>query len=604
MTLYRDSASWCPYCLTSDVFETEWQPLRRVELLTPLPFSFSFDMTNYSPLAVAALATSAAALYLSSAHPATTAQALAPSLVTDSFRAAHSRMPQPFGRNVAGPLKAAGGGRGPLGALGDMASSLFGSGGGGSSPPDPKLDAKVLALTSRSWDDVRAELTSRQTPSESRFRSDLSSGYGPPSPLHNLRLYDESNREEDVRVTLYRDSASWCPYCQKVWLTLEEKRIPYRVERVNMRCYGEKPQSFTRLQPNGNIPVAIIDGKILNQSNDIIFALESMFPENKRLLPDDEAGRSRANELLRLERRLFSAWMYWLTGSARSKTAFVSVLEEVERELRSADGGDFFLGKDASLVDFMFAPFLERLAASLLYYKGYQIRVAEGESTDFPCVNLWFDAMETLDSYRLTKSDYYTHCWDLPPQLGGCTRQEEGGPYESAINGERLVGGTRRSWDLPLEPHNGGIEPDWGWCGDEGAALREATERLSYNPEAIVRFAARGAGSKGMPGYSAPLADPKAVPNDAVQASVDAVLRIVAAAMLEGTEACEAELSGVSEALVKEGGTGFAGDVVASLAYLRDRVGVPRDMRLPAARQLRAHLNWAISSVLGATEEI
>ena len=29
------------------------------------------------------------------------------------------------------------------------------------------------------------------------------------------------------------------PYCQKVWLTLEEKKIPYRIEKVNMRVSAD-----------------------------------------------------------------------------------------------------------------------------------------------------------------------------------------------------------------------------------------------------------------------------------------------------------------------------------------------------------------------------
>ena len=34
--------------------------------------------------------------------------------------------------------------------------------------------------------------------------------------------------------------------------------------------------------------------------------------------------------------------------------------------------------------------------------------------------------------------------------------------------------------------------------------------------------------------------------------------------------------------------------VVSSMEYLRDRIGVPRDLPLAAARYLRAYLNWGI----------
>ena len=168
--------------------------------------------------------------------------------------------------------------------------------------------------------------------------------------------------------------------------------------------------------------------------------------------------------------------MGWLTAGY-GKDRFIDVLNEVESELQASKGGDFFMGGNVSLVDFMFAPFLERIAASLIYFKGYQFRVAKGAKTQFPAINKWFDAMETLESYQLTKSDYYTHFWDLPPQLGGCSYEKDGEPFEKAINGE--VGG---SWELPLEKDLGGIEPDWDWCGDDdSAARREATERLSFN---------------------------------------------------------------------------------------------------------------------------
>lgn len=465
-----------------------------------------------------------------------------------------------------------------------------------------ELDSKLNSMGVSSWNDIRSDLESKQTGEEKAFRSNVEKGIGRASPLNKIRLYDETNQEKDIRVTFYRDHASWCPYCQKVWMFLEEKRIPYRVEKVNMRCYGEKPASFRNLQPSGAIPVAIIDGTVYNQSNDIIYKLEEMYSgqshKHKPMLPpkDDNEKRMKAQELLRLERTIFSAWMYWVTGSERSRGGFLNVLDEVERELQAADG-DFFLGQDMSLVDCMFAPFLERMAASLIFFKGFQIRVAQGVDTKYPAINKWFDAMETKESYQLTKGCYYSHCWDLPPQLGGCTYEKGGEAFQKAINGERLVDGSRGSWELPLVPHLGGVEPDWTWCGDEDTVKREAVERLSFNHEAIVSFSCRGAGKKGMPGYMAPLSDPNAVPNDSVKGSVDNCLRIVSMAMLHGTDAVAEDLKSAID-VVKEGGSEHVGNVIDSLVYLRDRVGVPRDMSLPAARQLRAHLNFVIGSML------
>ena len=221
----------------------------------------------------------------------------------------------------------------------------------------------------------------------------------------------------------------------------------------------------------------------------------------------------------------------------------------------------------------------------MLYFKGINIR----DGDNFPNVDKWFKDMETLSSYRLTKSDYYTHAWDLPPQLGGCVLTDRGRKFAAAIDGES-------TWQLPPTPDNQGLEPDWTWI-KPGEARREAAERLLHNHSGVAKFACRGSRS-GFPPVSAPLADPNASSDEALVPVIDMALASIAQRLCsQDVSSCkEADeiMSKVKEATAE---SKKSEEVKQALAYLRDRVGVPRDMSLPAARWLRGSLNQVISQL-------
>ena len=96
---------------------------------------------------------------------------------------------------------------------------------------------------------------------------------GPTNAQATLRLFGQP--PECVEVTLYRDHHAWCPYCQKVWLWLEFKRIPYRIRKVTMRCYGSKEPWFLERVPSGMLPALELEGRLITESDDILAALEA-----------------------------------------------------------------------------------------------------------------------------------------------------------------------------------------------------------------------------------------------------------------------------------------------------------------------------------------
>jgi len=347
---------------------------------------------------------------------------------------------------------------------------------------------------------------------------------GPTNSQSRLRLFGQA--EDKVRVTLFRDNHAWCPYCQKVWLFLEEKRVPYRVAKVTMRCYGPKERWYLAKVPNGMLPAIELDGKVITESDEILASLEATFG------PLGKPMRS-ITALRRLERQLFSAWCQWLCYPARSaaeearnQQMFEAVLGQVDRALRSTPG-PFFL-EDFSLADVVFIPYVERMLASLFYYKGFNMKEAS------PALADWFAALEERDTYRGTQSDAHTHCHDLPPQMGGCY---ENGTAEQQRCKQLVDEGP---WEGLL---------DCGY-GEPKDAREEALARVLRHREALV--------------------DANCVKD---KAKVDEALRCALTRLMTG-EAC-----GVSDK-----------EMAVALLYIRDRLNVPRDMSPWAGRRLREAL--------------
>ena len=102
-------------------------------------------------------------------------------------------------------------------SLGGMFSQMLSGMLKGPVPPSADMDA--FKDPAPSWTELQALLIEKQTVEERALPDLRAKGRGPPSSKAALRLFDAPDGYEP-RVVLYRDTAAWCPYCQKVWMYL------------------------------------------------------------------------------------------------------------------------------------------------------------------------------------------------------------------------------------------------------------------------------------------------------------------------------------------------------------------------------------------------
>jgi hypothetical protein len=94
-----------------------------------------------------------------------------------------------------------------------------------------------------------------------------------------------------AKLTFYRDTNGWCPFCERVWIALEHKQIEYDTITINLK---DKPQWFKDIVPTALVPAIELhnsawtsqtrgSGKMMWESMDILNSLDDLFPDTPRL---------------------------------------------------------------------------------------------------------------------------------------------------------------------------------------------------------------------------------------------------------------------------------------------------------------------------------
>ena len=191
-----------------------------------------------------------------------------------------------------------------------------------------------------------------------------------------------------------------------------------------MFCYGKKESWFLAKVRSGKLPAIEFKGQVITESDDIIAFLENEFGALGSFITS-----SHLTKIRELEREIFRSWCNWLCrksfnfidNSLRKKKFIESISKFDEILSRSKSGfvdpsvsntGDV----EPGVGDIIFIPYMERMNASLSYYKGFNLR------SNYPYIDNWLTLFEGSSAYRGTQGDFHTHSHDLPPQMGGCYR--------------------------------------------------------------------------------------------------------------------------------------------------------------------------------------
>ena len=162
-----------------------------------------------------------------------------------------------------------------------------------------------------------------------------------------------------------------CPYAQRVWIVLEELKVPYERVEVNLRDEEQRAAFEEHINPRGKVPALRDESVTLFESLIICEYLAAKFGADSLLPRDDAALSARIqmwNEHLdtQLAPAHFTLLMNKEEGTAAEKSA---ALDKALAYYEARLVGPYLCGEEFSLADAAALPFFERLTFSLRHFK-------------------------------------------------------------------------------------------------------------------------------------------------------------------------------------------------------------------------------------------
>lgn len=201
--------------------------------------------------------------------------------------------------------------------------------------------------------------------------------------------------------------AAYSVYVRIVRLTLEEKGVAYRLEKVDIFAEGGPPAEHRARHPFGRIPAFEHDGFRLFETAAIARYIDEAF-DGPALMPRGAQARARVNQITGLLDSYGYRALVWdvfvervrapQEGRASDEAKIAAGLETAETVLATLEdlmndtgGGPYLVGADLTLADLHAAPMI-----------GYFRQAPEGAAllARHPNIARWWEQMEGRESVQ------------------------------------------------------------------------------------------------------------------------------------------------------------------------------------------------------------